>query len=112
MSASEVVVVLVTAPNEEAAERIARALVDERLAACVNLVGPIRSIYRWEGAVHEDAERLLVAKTRRSLLGHVAARVRELHDYDVPEVLALPVAGGSEAYLAWLLAATDGSAGE
>jgi len=107
MSASEVLVVLVTVPNVGAADRIARLLVDEQLAACVNVVGPIRSLYRWEGAVHEDAEHLLVVKTRRTLLDRVDARVRALHDYDVPEVVALPVIGGSAAYLAWILGATD-----
>jgi uncharacterized protein involved in tolerance to divalent cations len=110
MSGSEVVVVLVTVPSVEAADRIARPLVEERLAACVNVVGPIRSVYRWEGAVREDQEQLLVVKTRRRLLERVDARVRELHDYDVPEVVALPVVGGSTAYLAWLLGAADAPA--
>jgi len=110
MSASEVVVVLVTAPSASAANRIARPLVDERLAACVNVVGPIRSVYHWDGAVHEDTEHLLIVKTRRALVDRVDARVRTLHDYDVPEVVALPVSGGSAAYLAWILGATDAPA--
>jgi periplasmic divalent cation tolerance protein len=98
----EFVVVLVTAAGEDEAARIGRALVEERLAACVNLVGPIRSIYRWEGAVEDAAEHLLVAKARRADVDALAARVRALHSYDVAEVLALPVAAGSAAYLAWL----------
>jgi len=110
MSASEVVVVLVTTPSAEAADRIARPLVDERLAACVNVVGPIRSLYRWDGAVQEDTEHLLIVKTRRALLDRVDARVRALHEYEVPEVVALPVSGGSAAYLAWILGATDAPA--
>lgn len=108
MADSEIVVVLVTAPSAEAADRIARPLVEERLAACVNVVGPIRSLYRWEGRVQEDAERLLVVKTRRTLLDRLEVRVRALHEYDVPEVVALPVTGGSAAYLAWVLDSTDG----
>lgn len=110
MSASEVVVVLVTVPSPGAADRIARPLVEERLAACVNVVGPIRSIYRWKDAVQEDAEHLLVVKTRRALLDRLGARVAELHEYDVPEVVALPVVGGSAAYLAWVLGAADARA--
>ena len=96
------IVVLVTAPNVEDAARIARVLVEERLCACANLVGPIRSIYRYEGAVHDDGEALLVLKTRAGLFSRVAARVRELHSYDVPEVIALPIVEGSEAYLRWI----------
>jgi periplasmic divalent cation tolerance protein len=101
------VVVLVTAGNPEEGRRIGRAMVEERLAACVNVVGPIRSIYRWEGAVEEADEHLLVMKARAADVPALTARVRALHSYDVPEVVALPLTGGSEAYLAWLAAATD-----
>jgi periplasmic divalent cation tolerance protein len=106
MADAEVVVVLVTASGEEEARRIGRALVDERLAACVNVVGPIRSIFRWDGGVQEEAEHLLVVKARRADVERLGARVRALHSYEVPEVLALPVTGGSAAYLAWLDEAT------
>jgi periplasmic divalent cation tolerance protein len=106
VSPDDAVVVLVTAGSADEAARIGRTLVDERLAACVNVVGPIRSIYRWEGAVEEAAEHLLVIKARRADLGALDARVRALHSYEVPEVLALPVAGGSARYLAWLDEAT------
>jgi periplasmic divalent cation tolerance protein len=106
MNASDVVVVLVTAPSAEEGARIGRTLVAERLAACVNVVGPIRSIYRWEGAVEEAEEHLLVVKARAADLPALDARVRALHSYDVPEVLALPVVGGAAAYLAWLDEAT------
>jgi periplasmic divalent cation tolerance protein len=95
-------VVLVTAGSREEAERLAETLVGERLAACVNLVGPIRSIYRWKGEVCRDDEQLLVIKTTRESCAALERRVRELHSYDVPEVLVLPIEGGSEAYLAWL----------
>ena len=101
-AAAEFVVVLVTAGNRDEGLRIGRALVEERLAACVNVVGPMRSIYRWEGAVEEADEHLLVVKARARDLDALGARVRALHSYDVPEVLALPVTAGSEDYLAWL----------
>jgi len=103
-SESEVQVAFVTAPDTEVGARIARTLVEERLAACVNLVPGVRSIYRWEGAVEEAAEVLLVVKTRADRGRALADRVRELHPYDVPEVLTLPVAGGSADYLAWVQA--------
>ena len=100
------VVVLVTAGDADEAARLGRTLVEERLAACANVVGPIRSIYRWEGKVEDAPEHLLLLKARAADLAVVDARVRALHSYDVPEVLALPVAGGSAAYLAWLAQAT------
>ncbi len=96
------VVVLVTAGSREEAEAIGRTLVENRLAACVNVVGPIRSIYRWQEAVEEADEHLLIVKARAADLAALEARVRAVHSYDVPEVVALPVAGGSEAYLRWL----------
>ena len=103
-------VVLVTAPDAEVGARIGRALVEEGLAACVNLVPGVRSIYRFEGAVHDDAEVLLILKTRAALSSALAARVRALHPYQLPEVLALPVAGGSEPYLEWLRSAAEARA--
>jgi periplasmic divalent cation tolerance protein len=111
MAEPDVVVVLVTVPNAEAGRMIAGAIVDERLAACVNVVGPIRSIYRWEGAVRDDEEYLLVVKTRATLLPTLETRVRGLHDYDLPEVVALPVSGGSARYLDWVRVSTGGGAG-
>ena len=107
MANAGVVVVLITAPSEDEARRIGRTLVDERLAACVNVVGPIRSIYRWEGAVQEEAEHLLIVKARREDVDTLAARVRVLHPYEVPEVVALEVAGGSPSYLDWVRGATE-----
>jgi len=103
---ADVVVVLVTAGSEEEAARIGRALVEERLIACANLVGPIRSIYRWQGNVEDEREHLVVMKARRADVDEIGARVKALHSYDVPEVLALPVADGSASYLAWLLEST------
>jgi periplasmic divalent cation tolerance protein len=101
------VVVFVTAGSADEAHRIARALVAERLAGCVNVVGPVQSIYRWHDAVEEAAEHLLVMKARAHDVPVLSERVRALHSYDVPEVLALPVTAGSEDYLAWLGAVTS-----
>lgn len=99
-------VVLVTAPDGDSAALIARTLVAERLAACVNLVSAVRSIYRWEGSVEEDEEVLLVVKTRAGRTEALAERIRALHPYAVPEVLALTAGGGSAAYLDWVRAET------
>lgn len=107
MTPDEFVVVLVTAATADEAAAIGRALVESRLAACVNVVGPIRSIYRWQGAVEDAAEHLLLVKARAADLAALEAAVRARHSYDVPEVLALPIRGGSAAYLAWLAASTD-----
>ena len=81
---------------------MARGLVERELAACVNIIPSLRSVYRWQGAVEEAEEHLLVIKSRRDLLAAVEQAIGELHSYEVPEVLALPVAGGSNSYLGWL----------
>jgi periplasmic divalent cation tolerance protein len=96
------VVVLVTASGADEAERLAEVLVAEHLAACVNVVPGVRSIYRWQGEVERATEWLLVIKTVQPAMPAVIERVRSLHSYTVPEVLALPVSAGSDAYLAWL----------
>jgi periplasmic divalent cation tolerance protein len=99
-------VVLVTAPTPERAAELARALVEERLAACGNVVPGLRSIYRWEGKIEDEPEVLLVLKTTRDRFDALRERVLALHPYQVPEVLALPVEAGSARYLAWLVAET------
>ncbi|MDI7275125.1 MAG: divalent-cation tolerance protein CutA [Anaerolineae bacterium] len=99
-------VLLVTAGSQEEALRLAQALVGERLAACVNIVGPIRSIYRWQGKIEDAAEHLLFAKTREDLVARLAERVKEIHSYQVPEVLSVPVEYGWPPYLAWVEAET------
>lgn len=100
------VVVFVTASGEEEALKIARAAVQERLAACVNIIKGVRSIYWWKGKVEDDSEMLLVLKTREDLLEALDRRVRELHSYEVPEVIAMSIAWGSEPYLRWMEEAT------
>lgn len=96
------IVVLITAPSSEEAVKIAKALVEERLAACANIIRDIRSVFRWEGKIEDDSEVLIVIKTREALFEDLEKRVRELHSYSVPEVIALPIVKGSEAYLNWL----------
>ena len=96
------IVVLITAGSEEEAVSIGRALVEERLAACANIVPRIRSIYRWEGKVQDDPEALMIVKTRADLFEPLKQRVLELHPYSVPEVISLKIEQGHEEYLAWL----------
>jgi periplasmic divalent cation tolerance protein len=96
------IVVLSTCENAEEAESIARRLLEERLAACVNIMPAGRSLYRWRGAIEQAAECLLIIKSRRSLLGRLNAAVERLHSYETPEILALSVVDGSPAYLSWL----------
>ena len=103
----ENIVVLITAANHEEAGRIAHALVDARLAGCANIVGGIRSIYRWEGRTQDDQEVLMIVKTRKHLFERLSIRVTELHSYRVPEIIAIPIVGGSEEYLTWLKEVTD-----
>jgi len=100
------IVVLVTCPSAEVGEKIARALVEERLAACVNLIPQIASVYRWEGKVVLDGETLLVIKTRRTRFSSLATRITALHPYSVPEIIALPLETGARPYLAWLAEST------
>jgi len=104
MAAAEdsVQVALVTAPDADVAQQLARTLVEERLAACVNVVAGIRSIYRYGGAVHDDAEVLLIVKTRADRARALEDRVIQLHPYDLPEVIRLDLAGGSPPYLRWV----------
>lgn len=99
---SERIVVLITTGSRDEAEAMAGALVRELLAACVNILPGVTSVYRWEGEVQQDQEWLLVAKSHSEILDRLIQRVTELHSYQVPEVLALPVVGGSPTYLRWL----------
>jgi len=101
-----VVVVLVTCPNRRMGQSMAEALVKEGLAACVNLIPGLTSTYRWQGKLCRGREVLLLAKTRKARFSKLADRIRELHPLTVPEILAIPVALGSPAYLSWVLDST------
>jgi periplasmic divalent cation tolerance protein len=98
----EAIVIFITAPNEEEGARIARTLVEQRLAACVNIIRPIRSIYRWQEKIEDGTEVLLIVKTQKGLFASLEKRIKELHSYTVPEIIALPVIEGSDDYLKWL----------
>lgn len=102
MPDTEYVLVLTTLPADADAAGFGRTLVEARLAACVNLLAPMESIYRWEGRVERESERQLLIKTSRDRVPALWDRVRELHPYDVPEFLVLPIAGGNDAYLGWV----------
>jgi len=94
--------VFITAANEDQAAAIAKALVEEGLAACVNIVPAIRSIYKWKGEVCDDRETLLIAKTSAARFPALAERVKALHSYEVPEIIAIPITDGSKGYMDWL----------
>ncbi len=100
------IVIFITAPNENEAAKIARSLVEARLAACVNIIKNIRSIYTWQGNVEDDAETLMIVKTQKSLFDALSAKVKEIHSYEVPEIIALPIIEGAEDYLKWLKEST------
>jgi periplasmic divalent cation tolerance protein len=104
---TEYIIVLISAPNEEEASKISHTVVEERLAACVNIMHSVRSIYRWQGRVEDESEVLMVVKTKRTLFERLQGRVKELHSYEVPEIIGLPVIEGSKEYLDWLGQETD-----
>jgi periplasmic divalent cation tolerance protein len=103
---TEEIVVFITVPNEDLAVTIARSLVESRLAACANIIKGIRSIYMWQDKVEDDAEVLMIVKTRRELFDPLKSKVKELHTYEVPEIIALPIIAGSDDYLKWLREST------
>ncbi len=98
----EKIVVMITAGSEEEAVKIAKALIEERLVACANLIGRIRSLYKWKGDVCDDKEVLMICKSQRHLFSRLAERVKSLHSYEVPEIIAMPVAEGWGPYLQWV----------
>lgn len=100
------IVVLSNCGSRDEAFRVARALVESRLAACVNVIPGVHSIYRWQGQVEEAEEWTLLIKTRRHLFEELSRELRRVHSYEVPEILALPVAAGTEDYLAWIATET------
>ena len=99
---SDAVAVFITAPNEEEAARLALALAGESLAGCVNIIRGIRSIYSWQGKIEDETETLLIVKTQKELFERLCQRVRELHSYQVPEIIALPIIAGLPDYISWL----------
>ncbi|HEX5352607.1 MAG TPA: divalent-cation tolerance protein CutA [Rhodanobacteraceae bacterium] len=111
---SSPLICLSTCPDAETAAKIARTLVEEKLAACVNRLSGVLSTYRWQGEIHDDAEVLLVIKTTRGCFDALRARLVELHPHEVPELVAMEVAAGLPAYLDWLAAETavDAAAGD
>jgi periplasmic divalent cation tolerance protein len=104
---ADVLIALCTCPDGSSGERIAAALVGEGLAACVNTLPGVTSVYRWEGKLQRDTEVLLLIKTTRARLVELTERLRALHPYELPEVIALPVAGGLPDYLQWVIQCTS-----
>ena len=107
---NQYIVVFITVPTKEVGEKIAKALLDKKLAACVNLISPIHSLYIWDGNINADEEVLLVVKTRTELFtDQLIPAVKAVHPYEVPEIIALPIVMGSSDYLQWIEAVTSGS---
>jgi len=102
MTESPITMAIVTAPSHDVADRLVTTIVEERLAACGNIVPGLTSIYHWEGALQRDSEVLIIFKTTKAVLARLMARVDEIHPYDVPEVLAVPVTAGLDAYTTWV----------
>jgi periplasmic divalent cation tolerance protein len=100
-------IVVMTAPNKEEAVKIVRALLEEKLIACANIIDPVHSFFWWQGEIEEEKEALAIMKSHESLFKKLSERVRELHSYDVPEILALPIADGSQSYLDWMKACLE-----
>lgn len=100
------VAVYVTVPTADVGRQVAAALIESKLAACVSMIPGVESMYWWEGKVETETELLLMIKSRASLVDALTTRVKEIHPYDTPEVIAVPITGGSDAYIKWLLDAT------
>ncbi|MCK4548033.1 MAG: divalent-cation tolerance protein CutA [Candidatus Eisenbacteria sp.] len=103
----DTVVVFVTASSDEEAETIARAVVEERLVACANVVPGVTALFRWQGKIERESEVLIIMKTRGLLLEGLIARVKDLHSYETPEIIAVPIVGGSREYLDWVKEETE-----
>jgi len=104
---AETIVVLVTCGSEEEALRIAHSLVEGRLAACVNIISPVRSIYRWKGKIWDEKEWTLIIKTQKKRFEELEKKVKSLHSYSVPEIIGLPIVEGASSYLKWLEEMTE-----
>jgi len=106
---NEHIVVLITAPSHAEGEKIATMLVESKLAACVNILPAVHSVYRWQGDIHTDQEVILLVKSRAKLFADkLLPAVQEMHPHEVPEIVAVPIAQGLDSYLAWITAETDG----
>jgi len=103
---TDAILVLTTLPTADGAAEVAKTVVDEKLAACANILPALRSIYRWEGKVQDENEVLVLLKTRQAQYERLEARILELHPYDVPEILAIPIEGGHRTYLDWVASET------
>lgn len=102
METSSYIVLLITTATAEEAQRISRALVEQRKAACVNIVPGVSSLFWWQGKLDSTEESLLIVKTKASLLSEIVTLVKEIHSYDIPEIIALPIVGGNQDYLEWI----------
>ena len=111
MDAKDAIVGFMTAASGEEAERIAEMLVEARLAACVQILPEMKSVYRWQGKIERQSEVLLIAKTTRSKFPELERRVRASHSFEIPEIVALPLVAGSAPYLQWLLSVTNVTTG-
>lgn len=100
--ATEYIVVFCTVPNKATAQKIARHLVEEKLAACCNIIPRLTSIYTWENKIQEDAEYLLLIKTQKMIFSRLEDRIKEMHPYSIPEIIALPIIQGNKEYLKWI----------
>jgi len=107
---SEKIIVFSNCGSQEEARRVARALVDTRVCACVNIIPGIQSIYRWQGSIQEEAEWMLIIKTTRELFDRLSVELRKNHSYEIPEVIAIPIVEGNPDYLKWIDRETFGSA--
>ena len=99
---SNYIVIFITTSSINEAKKIGRSLVEEKLAACSNIISPIRSIYSWRGEICDDKETLIILKTKKNLFKQIENRVKELHSYEVPEIIAIPIIEGSDKYLSWV----------
>ena len=102
MDQTSAIIIFITASSSEEAQKIAKALVEEKLVACVNIIPQIKSIYWWEGKVCKDDEVMLISKTKQSLCTTIVDRVNALHSYEVPEIISFPISEGSPEYLSWI----------
>ncbi len=104
---AEIELIYVTVPNLEEAEKIAMAVVSERLAACANILGSIRSVYHWQGKLEQATEVALLLKTQHSVVSELVARIRQLHSYECPSIVSIPASGGNPEFLAWVVSETS-----